>query len=418
MVPRRGDSWEMTASEPSTTRTRRGLDHGTGFVVIALAFTTAMAFSTIPTPLYVIYQQRDGFPTLMVTVIFAAYAVGVSASLYLIGHVSDWFGRRRMIIVALLIELLSAFMFLLWNDTTGLIVARIVSGIGIGALTASATAHLAELRSVARPGTQRTADAVAGLANIGGLALGPLIAGLLAQYAPQPTITPFVVFAALLAIGALAVAFVPETVVPPHPLPPYRPQRIAVPADGRALFAGAGAAAFAAFAVLGMFTSLGPSVMTLVMDDHSRLAAGLVSSTAFASAALAQLGTGGLRLRTQIWLATGLMLGGSALLAVAVLGAWLPLFVASAVVAGAGVGVMFRVALSIAGSLAPPESRGEVLAALFLVAYVGLAVPVLMIGAAMLWFPLTTVLLVFAVAIGLLVVVSAPSLARRAAAMG
>ena len=158
--------------------------------------------------------------------------------------------------------------------------------------------------------------------------------------------------------------------------------------------------------------------MTLVMDDHSRLAAGLVSSTAFASAALAQLGTGGLRLRTQIWLATGLMLGGSALLAVAVLGAWLPLFVASAVVAGAGVGVMFRVALSIAGSLAPPESRGEVLAALFLVAYVGLAVPVLMIGAAMLWFPLTTVLLVFAVAIGLLVVVSAPSLARRAAAMG
>ena len=190
MVPRRGDSWEMTASEPSTTRTRRGLDHGTGFVVIALAFTTAMAFSTIPTPLYVIYQQRDGFPTLMVTVIFAAYAVGVSASLYLIGHVSDWFGRRRMIIVALLIELLSAFMFLLWNDTTGLIVARIVSGIGIGALTASATAHLGELRSVARPGTQRTADAVAGLANIGGLALGPLMAGLLAQYAPQPTITP------------------------------------------------------------------------------------------------------------------------------------------------------------------------------------------------------------------------------------
>ena len=57
----------------------------------------------------------------MVTVIFAAYAVGVSASLYLIGHLSDSFGRRRVIVVALLIELLSAFMFLLWNDTAGLI---------------------------------------------------------------------------------------------------------------------------------------------------------------------------------------------------------------------------------------------------------------------------------------------------------
>lgn len=408
----------MTAPITGSARIRWGLNHGAGFVIVALAFTTAMAFSTIPTPLYVLYQERDGFPTLMVTVIFAAYAVGVSASLYLVGHVSDWLGRRGVIIAALLVELLSALLFLLWNDTLGLIVARVVSGFGIGALTASATAHLGELHGVARPGTPGRANAVATLANIGGLALGPLIAGILAQFLPLPIVTPFVVFAALLAVAILAVSLVPETVMRPDPLPRYRPQRIAVPPNARSLFAGAGAAAFAAFAVFGLFTSLTPSVMAIVMDEHSRLAAGLVSSAVFAAAALAQLGTGRVGLRSQIWLATGLMLTGSVMLAGSVLEAWLPVFVTSAVIAGSGVGIMFRVAISIAGSLAPPESRGEVLAALFLVAYIGLAVPVLMIGAALIWFPLAAVLLVFCIVIGVLVAAAAPGLARRAAPMG
>lgn len=385
--------------------------------MIALAFATAMAFSTMPTPLYVIYQQRDGFPTLMITVIFAVYAVGVVASLYFVGHVSDWLGRRQLIVAALLVELLAAVMFIVWNHTTGLIVARIVSGIGIGALTASATAHLSELRAVDRPGTPGTANAVASLANIGGLALGPLIAGLLAQFAPQPLVTPFLVFAVLLAVAALAVTAVPETVERPEKLPRYHPQRVAVPSNARGQFAAAGVAAFAAFAVFGLFTALTPSVMALVMNESSRLAAGLVAFAVFASAALTQLGTGRLRLRIQIWLATGLMVVGAVLLGVSVLGAWLPLFVASAVVAGAGVGIMFRIAISIAGSLAPAGSRGEVLAAIFLIAYIGLSVPVLMIGIAELWFSLTVVLLVFAILIIALVAASAPSLARRATSM-
>ena len=315
-TPVRRDAGDMATSSGGSVRTGRRLSHGAGFVVIALAFTTAMAFSTLPTPLYVLYQQRDGFPTYMITVIFAVYAVGVAASLYFVGHVSDWLGRRRIIIAALLVELLAALMFAVWNDTIGLIAARIVSGIGIGALTASATAHLTELNAVARPGSPGTANAVAGLANIGGLALGPLIAGLLAQFAPQPLVTPFVVFAVLLAIAALAVTIVPETVDRPDPLPRYRPQRVAVPSDSRAQFAAAGVAAFAAFAVFGLFTALTPSVLVAVMNENSRLAAGLVASAVFASAALTQLATGRLRLRTQIWLGTGLMLAGSALLAV------------------------------------------------------------------------------------------------------
>ena len=401
-----------------SVRTRLRVGHRVGFVVIALAFTTAMAFSTLPTPLYVLYQERDGYPTFLITVIFAAYALGVIVSLLLFGHVSDVFGRRGVIVVALLVELVAALMFIVWNDTVGLIAARIVTGLGIGALTGTATAHLGELHAVYRPASPSTANAVVSLSNIGGLALGPLIAGILAEFAPLPLVTPFVVFAVLLALGVIGVIFVPETVNLPEKRPTYRPQKPTVPTRGRGLFVAAGGAAFAGFAVFGLFTALGPSVMSAVLDENSRLAAGIVASLVFASAALTQLGTGSLKLRTQVWLGSGLMLGGAVLLAVSVLVASLPLFVASSVVAGAGVGVMFRVAISVAASLAPPEQRGGVLAALYLIVYAGLSIPVLLIGAAELWLPLTAVLLVFAALIIVLIAASTPSLARRASESG
>ena len=127
------------------------VSHRTGFWIVAVAFLLVMAYSTVPTPLYPLYQARDGFPVAIVTVIFAAYAVGVVVSLFLAGHISDWLGRRRILLVAVGVSALSAVLFLVWNDVAGLIVARLVNGASVGMLTATATAHLGELRARARP---------------------------------------------------------------------------------------------------------------------------------------------------------------------------------------------------------------------------------------------------------------------------
>ncbi|MGW6227966.1 MFS transporter [Cellulosimicrobium cellulans] len=404
---------DLVRTSPRATRRRPHVSHGSGFLVVALAFATAMAFSTVPTPLYPLYQVRDGLPTVAVTVVFAAYAVGVAASLYLVGHLSDRFGRRRVLLLGLAAELVAAVLFLALDGLGGLVVARLVSGAGIGAVTATATAHLAELRAVARPDGPRDASAVAGLANIGGLALGPLVGGLLAQAAPAPLTTPYVAFAVLLAAAVLAAALVPETVAPPVGPYAYRPQRVAVPRSGRGAFVAAAAAAFAGFAVFGLFTSLTPSVLSTVMHEDSRLVAGLVSAAVFASAALAQLASGRLAAARQVALAVALTLTGLVVLAVSVGLASLPGFVASAVVAGAGVGILFRGALATAGSLAEPQRRGEVLAGIFLVAYVGLAVPVLLLGLSLTVEPLRLMVVVFAAATAVLVALAAPGLARR-----
>jgi MFS family permease len=137
------------------------------------------------------------------------------------------------------------------------LVARFVSGVSIGLLTATATAHLTELHFASRPGDSRNrADLVATAANLGGIGLGPLIAGLLAQYVTQPLRVPFLVFEVLLLLGVIAIALAPETVERPQTTSAYRPQRVAIPAAGRSRYFAAAVAGMAEFAVFGLFTSL------------------------------------------------------------------------------------------------------------------------------------------------------------------
>ncbi|MFF9564713.1 MFS transporter [Leifsonia sp. NPDC014704] len=400
---------------PTSTRRPFRLRHGAGFWVIAAAFLAVMAFSTIPTPLYAFYQARDGFPTWVVTVIFAAYAVGVIASLFLIGHLSDIAGRRRMVLIAVLIEIVSAALFLVWNDVAGLIVARTLSGIGVGALTASATAHLSELRAVARPDEgPATAGTVSTVVNTGGLALGPLIGGAFAQFLPEPLLLPYAVFLVVLAVAAVAVALVPETVERAEERPAYRPQRISLPAEARGAFSAAAVAAFAGFAVFGLFTSLAPSVLVVTLHQTSHLLAGFVPFAVFAASAISQIVFARISSRAQLILALVLMLVGLAGLAAGVLTASFAVFLVSGVLAGAGVGLQFRSAIAAAASLAAPERRGEVLAAIFLIAYIGLAVPVLLVGVALIFWPLVPVLVVFVAAVAALSVPAGLRMLRRA----
>ncbi len=393
---------------------RRLVSHHAGFWIVAGVFLAVMAYSTVPTPLYPIYQERDGFPVPVVTLIFAAYAVGVVVSLFLAGHVSDWMGRRRVLLVAVLVSALSAVLFLVWNDVPGLLVARFVNGVSVGMLTATATAHLGELRARARPDETRiVAASVAGVANLGGLALGPLIGGLFAEYLPAPLLLPHAVFLVVLLVGAFLLTRVPETVQPPEVPRKYRPQRIAVPPASRSAFIAAGFGAFAGFAIFGLFTSLTPTFLTGTFHVSDHLVAGAVAFSVFAAAAAGQVVLAGLRLRTQLAVA-GVACGvGLVLIATGALLPVFALFIVGGVVAGLGVGVLFKSAIATAASLADPHRRGETLALIFLVAYCGLALPVLAVGVFLTFVPQTTVLLVFSALVLVATVAAAVVMRRR-----
>ena len=364
-----------------------------------------MAFSAVPTPLYVLYQARDGFGSLTLTVIFAVYAAGVAVSLLLAGHLSDWLGRRRMAAIAVAVNLVSGVLFLTWLSVPGLLVARFVSGISIGLLTATATAHLTELHRASRAnrkGSGRhggSADAVATAANLGGIGLGPLLAGLLAQYAPDPLYLPYWVAEGLLVAAVLVLAVVPETVTRPEPRPAYRPQRVSVPAASRPAFFAAGAAGGVVFAVFGLFNSLAPSFLAGPLHQHSHALAGVAAFIVFGAAAVSQILLARARQGRLLRLGLAALVAGIIAVTVAVWVTSLPLLLIGGILAGAGGGATFKGAVSTVIAIAPPQSRGESLAGFFLAAYLGLAVPVVGLGVATQYLSAPGALLIFAAAL-------------------
>jgi hypothetical protein len=387
-----------TGATEFARRTRHERRHSAAFWAVAAAFGVNLAFSAVPTPLYAIYRQRDHFSTVMITVVYAVYAVGVIASLFLGGHVSDWVGRRRVLVPALAVNVVAAVLFMAFPSLAGLIVARVVSGVSVGLTTGTATAYLAELHLEAggSPAGRRP-QVVATAANLGGIGVGPLGAGLIAQFLPSPLVVPYVIFGGVLAALALLIAFGPETASPPDPLPAWRPQRVAIPAHARGTFFAATGAAAASFAVYGVFNSLMPGFLSGTMHQTSYAVAGAVAFSAFAAGAVAQIALGSASTATTLRVSMPVLFLGLALFTV---GMWLPslpVFVIGGIVTGAGGGLVFRGSLVAAAGTAPSESRAEVLAGFFLGSYIGLSAPVIALGIATEYVPARDVMLAFVV---------------------
>jgi MFS family permease len=413
-----------TAPRPAPTRSPR-LPHsdqpsraryGIGFWAIAYAFLIVMAYNAVPAPLYGIYQQRDGFSSFTITVIFAAYAVGVVISLFTVGHLSDWHGRRRLFAPALVLCMLSAVVFLLWRDLPGLILARLLGGIAVGAVTATATAWLAELHSAARPdASARRAQVVSTAANLGGIGFGPLVAGALAEWVAGPLTVPYVVAVVALGVALLAVTLSPETRERPDPLPSYRPQRVSVPRHAVARYVAGGIGAAISFAVFGLFTSLAPTFLAGTLHHRSYALAGFTAFIVFAAAVVSQIAIAGRSTRFAIAGGITTMLFGMAVLVVSVFlpSPSLALFLIGGVITGAGAGALFKGVVTSVAEIAPPESRAEALAGMFLAGYVGLSVPVLALGVMTQYLSPRVSLVIFTGVLALAILAATPRLLQR-----
>jgi MFS family permease len=352
------------------------LSRPVAFWLIVYAFAVTMLGTTLPTPLYVIYQAQWHFSTSLITLIFAVYAVGVLVALLGAGRSSDQVGRRPVLAAAILLSIASAVTFILAPGVGWLFLGRVLSGLSAGLMTGTATAALTE---TARAGSGRHASLVATTANMGGLGLGPLLAGLLAQYAPQPTVLPFVVQLGLVAIAGLGLFVVPETVTERSALS-LKFRGLGIPEAGKAEFIAAGIAGFAAFSLLGLFSSLVPTFLSGVLHDTSHAVAGAVVFLAFAVAACAQLAGSRLPSRPVMLAGLAVFLAALALIVAGLSAASMPLFLSGTVVSGVAVGAVFMGSLATANRVAPAETRGQVISTFFVFAYVGLTVPVIAVG--------------------------------------
>lgn len=379
------------------------------FLGLAATFAINMMGTTLPTPLYPIYQDQLGFSELMITVIFAVYAVGVIAALIITGSWSDQIGRRPMLALGLVFSAASAVAFIWGGALIPLLIGRLLSGFSAGIFTGTATVAVVEM---APRQWREHATLVATAANMGGLGLGPFVAGLLAEYAPAPLLLCFVLDLVLVSAAFVIVGFAPET-ARRSDRPRLSVRKPSVPPEVRGVFIPAAIAGFAGFAVMGLFTAVAPAFLGKVLGYSNHALTGSVVFVLFIASTIGQTFQSRLPRAARLPLGCfGLIVGMGFMIAAIETGS-LTLMILAGATAGAGQGASFRAGMGEITEASPAERRAEVASTFFVVAYVAISIPVVGLGLIARGFGLSTAGVVFAAAVAVLSVVSAISLLVR-----
>jgi MFS family permease len=348
---------------------------GRPFLILTVAFFALLLGSNLPTPLYAVYRERFGFSSAVLTLVFATYMVVLVPTLLLCGQLSDRVGRKRVIAAGLVAAAVGLGLFAAAASTAWLFAARAVQGLSVGMVTGAATAGLVELEP---HGDRGRAALYAVLVQGGGSSAGPLLAGALAQWAPEPRVLCYLVALVLALVAAAAVLTIPE------PAPAggrWRIQRPSVPRDIRAGFWRASLTATTVWMVAALYLSVVPSYASKLLDTGNLALLGAIAASLLATSCAAQLiashrdGSAGAQPLGLALVVAGLV----ALVLAFPLHSLAALF-ASAILGGAGHGLAFLGAQTEVNHIAPPERRGEVTAAFMSCIYGGVAVSVIGVG--------------------------------------
>ena len=383
--------------------------HLAGSVLVAFGFAIAMMGTTLPTPLYPLYNHAFGLAPVLTPVIFATYAFGVVATLLFFGYLSDEVGRRPVMLAALGLSAFSALTFLFAHGLTALLVGRVLSGLSAGIASGTGTAWLVDL---AGPRGKQHATLLAVAANIGGLALGPLVAGLLAGLAPAPLRLPFLVDLMLLGPAFIGVMFAPDPLAVSNPRIHLRMQNMHVPPEVADIFPPAAVVGVCAFAVAGVFSAVAPEFLGNELGDKSPVHAGLLVSLFFAMSVSGQLTVN--KIPKRIGLAVGcvVLIAGLGVLAAALATKSVALLFLAAAVSGLGQGLPVGFGLGAINEKVG-DKRGETDSAYFVLLYAGVALPVIGVGFVALAGGMVTAGLLFCGIVGLCVLGVLVTLGRR-----
>lgn len=351
--------------------------------------------ANLATPLYAGLAARMGYGSLGTAAVFASYVLALMGVLVTAGHWSDHVGRRAAMVLSVLLGMSGSAVFAFAASLAELVAGRALQGMAVGLATGACSAALRELL----PQRPEWASRFTLLASSGGVALGPVVGGALALLPGGPSI-PFV--GHLMALAALLVPLTavrarPAPLLPGRPLDPRdtparllapRSLRGSVPAGpARGTFWLAAATGFLSFALFGYQLSLSPVVFAralgLSAGPGDLVALGALAGLSLATSAASQLLVPGRRRRARADFVAGLVVLAASLVALAwgaVAGSAAVLVVASAA-AGVGQGIAFRAGFDAVASSVPAERHARTVSLLYVVTYLGSAVPVLGLGA-------------------------------------
>ena len=346
--------------------------------VVAVALAVMFVGAIMPTPLYPLYQRAFGFSDITLTLIYAVYVLGNLVALLFFGRLADQVGRRSAMLPAIGIGIAGTVVFAAAAGSPWLFAARALSGFSTGLAAGAATAWIAELYTGRGNGA---AARIAASANFFGCAAGPLIGGLLAEFAPWPLRLPFLLYLVLLCAAAAAIRFVPETVANPKRFgeASLRP-RLGVPRSIRLQFVSPAVSGFATFSLIGFYAALIPNLLGESLHQSAPTVAGAIVCEVFGIAAITILSTARLGSQAAMYSALALLLPAAWLLVGAELARSLPLLLVAAALCGVAGGLGYRGSLEVINRIAPTDQRSEVVSSYLVALFAGNCIPVIGIG--------------------------------------
>lgn len=333
--------------------------------------------ANLATPLYPLLQERLGLGPFAVTLTFSSYVLALIMGLVLYGHWSDHLGRRAALVLAVVVGLVGEIVFATADGLGALMAGRSLQGAAVAMAIGASGAALRELL----PGHPRWASRFTLLASTGGVALGPIAGGYLATFG-EPTRTPFMVHALLMVVMLVPLWLVrarPAIAPTPGHYAVLRPQKPRLSTAVRSQFWVASLVGFLSFALFGFCLSLGPGYFAQATGVESALGAGTLAS-------LVLLGSAGIQLLAP---ARGSSLPGSLLamalatMSIVVAAETGQLWMLCAATLGAGIaqGIAFQAAFHHLSVSLPAKESARVFSSVYVVTYLGSAVPVLGLGA-------------------------------------
>ncbi len=362
------------AALPTISQTRVLAPNAMTWFSFAGAMLVA-ASSSAATPLYHLYQESMHLTPLWITIVFAVYVASLLAALLTVGGVSDYVGRRPVILAALLLNAAAMILFSEARDVGQLILARAVQGLCVGTGTTALGAAILDTNRARGPLLNSVTPFV-------GMTAGSLGTAALITFAPDPLHTVYEVLLGLTALMIALLWVMPETAArKAGALASLRPH-VSVPRQSRSILVRLTPANVASWALGGLYLSLMPTVIATAMRVVSPWVGGVVVAALMLTAAIAVAAF-------RDWPARRLILVGTSTLslgvAVSLFGIQQQLVAAlfvGTVIAGAGFGSTFSGVLRALLPTAAPDQRAGLLSAFYVQSYLAFSLPAVAAGLA------------------------------------
>ncbi|TWC10699.1 MULTISPECIES: MFS transporter [unclassified Pseudomonas] len=352
-------------SRPASTRA--------SLIFLAITLLGFLAASSAPTPLYHLYQEHMQFSPAILTLIFGVYAFSLLAALLTVGSLSDYLGRKPVIFVALLLNMLAMLLFINADSIGWLIGARLIQGFATGMATSVLGAALLDF-------DRQQGPLITSVAPLLGMACGALGCGLLAEFAPLPLQLTYWLLLGLFLAQAIYLWRLEESVSPqPGAWQSLRPTLHVPPQARRALWLVL-PLNLAAWAVGGFYLSLAPSLVRAATGSTSNLIGGALVAALTLTGALSIYTLRNQSAEKMLRLAASLLITGLALVLLAAHRGSLPLFFIGTLVTGSGFGAGFLGALRSIMPLALPHERAGLMSAFYVLSYLAFSLPSLLAG--------------------------------------